>query len=57
MKGIFITVKLRHATILGVVSILARPLVHIALKTVHRVPVIQMVKQTVQLFKERYTET
>jgi hypothetical protein len=44
----------RHAaTVMGVLSIPARPLECIVLRIVHRVPVIQTVKQTVQPFREK----
>jgi hypothetical protein len=35
----------------------ARPLEGTVSGTVHHAPIIQAVKQIVQLFKERYTET
>jgi hypothetical protein len=57
MKDIFIVVKCHDDTVMGVVLIHVCPLACIALKTVHRAPVIQTDKQTIQLFRERYTET
>jgi hypothetical protein len=42
---------------MGVLSIPMRPLECAISGTVHRALIIQMVKQIVQLFKERYTET
>jgi hypothetical protein len=50
-------VKRHGATIIHIVLISTRPLTRDALKNVHHAPVIQMVNQTVQLSKERYTET
>jgi hypothetical protein len=44
------------ATVTGVLLVHAHPLKCIASRTVHPALVIQMVKQTVQLFRERYTE-
>jgi hypothetical protein len=52
-KKIFVAVKHHGATVMDVVSILA----HAALKTVHHAPVVQTVKQIIQLFREWYTET
>jgi hypothetical protein len=56
-KKIFIAKKHHNATVMGVVSIPVHPLMHVALKTMHHAQVIQTVKQTVQLFREKYTET
>jgi hypothetical protein len=44
-------------TVMGSVSIPAHPLECATLKVVHRALVIQTVKQTAPLFRERYTET
>jgi hypothetical protein len=44
------------ATVTGVLLVYAHPLKCIASRTVLPALVIQMVKQTVQLFRERYTE-
>jgi hypothetical protein len=49
-------VKRRAVTVMGVLSTPVHPLNCIASRTMHRVPVIQTVKQTVQLFRKRYTE-
>jgi hypothetical protein len=57
MKEIFIAVKHRSAIVMGIVLIPARSLVHVALKIMHHAPIVQTVKQTIQLFRERYTET
>jgi hypothetical protein len=40
MKEIFISVKRCSATVMGIVSIPARPLAHVALKIMHHAPVI-----------------
>jgi hypothetical protein len=50
-------VKHRYATVMGVVLIPARSFTSVALRNVHRALVIQTVKQTIQLFREMYTET
>jgi hypothetical protein len=42
---------------MGIISIYAHPLKCVVSRIVHHTPVIQTVKQTVQLFKERYTKT
>jgi hypothetical protein len=54
MKEIFIVVKHHDATVMNVISIPMCPLAHITLKIVYCAPVVQTVKQTVQLFRERY---
>jgi hypothetical protein len=41
---------------MGILLTPVNPLKSIALRTVHHVPVIQTVKQMVQLFRKRYTE-
>jgi hypothetical protein len=51
MKEIFIAGKRHGITVAGVVSIPVRPLARVALKIVHRVPVIQAGKQAVELFR------
>jgi hypothetical protein len=56
-KEIFLAMEHRGAIVTGIISFPVRPLVHVALKTVHHAPVIQADKQIVQLFRERYTET
>jgi hypothetical protein len=45
------------ATVMGVLLIPAHPLKCVILRTMRRVPVIQTAKQTIQLFREKYTET
>jgi hypothetical protein len=45
-------VKHHGATAMGVVLIPARPLEHAVLKIVYRAPVIQTVKQSIQLFEK-----
>jgi hypothetical protein len=47
-------VKHHVATVMGVILVPTRPLKCVISKTVHHAPVIQTVKQIVQLFKERY---
>jgi hypothetical protein len=42
---------------MGIILIPTHPLEHVILKIVHHETVIQTVKQIVQLFRERYTET
>jgi phage tail sheath protein FI len=49
--------KHRVATVMSVDLVPVRPLECIILRIVHRATVVQMVKQIVQLFRERYTET
>jgi hypothetical protein len=49
--------KHRGAIVMGVVSIDAHPLECVVSRIAHRMPVIQTIKQNVQLFRERYTET
>jgi hypothetical protein len=49
-------VKHHTATVMGVLSTPAQPLKCVALRTMHRASVIQTVKQTIQLFRKRYTE-
>jgi hypothetical protein len=44
------------ATVTGILLVHAHPLECVALRTMHRAPVIQTAKQTVQLFSKRYTE-
>jgi hypothetical protein len=56
-KEMFIVVKHHNAIVMCVILIPVHPLVRVALKTVHRVLVIQADKQTVQFFIEIYTET
>jgi hypothetical protein len=41
---------------MNILLVHAHPLECVALRTVHCAPVIQTVKQTVQVFRERYTE-
>jgi hypothetical protein len=48
--------KCHRATVSCVISIQAHLLKHVILRIVHRASVIQMVKQTVQLFRKMYTE-
>jgi hypothetical protein len=48
--------KHRAATVMGVLLTPLHPLECVASRTVHHVPVIQAVKQIVQLFRKRYTE-
>jgi hypothetical protein len=57
MKEIFIAEKRHGVTVTGIISITVHPLMRVALKIMHRAPVIQAGKQIVQLFRERYTET
>jgi hypothetical protein len=48
----------RHSTtVMSVISIPARPLESVALKTMYHALVIETVKQIIQLFRERYTKT
>jgi hypothetical protein len=56
MKGVFIAREASHATVMGVLLTPAHPLKCITLITVHLAPVTQMVKQTVQLFRKKYTK-
>jgi hypothetical protein len=49
-------VKRRVATIMGIVLVPTRPLKCVVSRTMHRAPVIQTVKQTIQLFRERYRD-
>jgi hypothetical protein len=44
------------ATVMDVLLTPVHPLKCVALRIVHRAPVIQTVKQTVALFRKRYTE-
>jgi hypothetical protein len=55
-RGYLYPVKHHAATVKGVHLTPVHPLKCIALKTMHHVPVIQTVKQTVPLFRKRYTE-
>jgi riboflavin synthase len=48
--------KCRAAIVIGVILIQAHPRKHVISRTVHRASIIQMVKQTVQLFRKRYIE-
>jgi hypothetical protein len=48
--------KRRAATVTAVVLIQVHPLKHVVSRAVHRASVIQIGKQVVQLFRERYTE-
>jgi 5-methylthioribose kinase len=54
MKEIFIVVKHHGAIVIGIILIPKCSLARVALKTMHRASVIQMVKQTVQLFRENF---
>jgi hypothetical protein len=56
MKEIFTALKRRAATVMGVILAPTRLLERAILRAVHHAPVIQTVKQTVKLFKKRYTE-
>jgi hypothetical protein len=49
-------VKRRVAIVIGIVLVPVRSLEYVVSRTIHRVLVIQTVKQIVQLFRERYTE-
>jgi hypothetical protein len=48
--------KRRAAIVTAVVLIQVHPLKHVVSRVVHRASVIQIGKQVVQLFRERYTE-
>jgi hypothetical protein len=48
--------KRRTTIVTGVLWTPAHPLKCVTLITVHRAPVTQIVKQTAQLFRKRYTE-
>jgi hypothetical protein len=54
--GYLYLVKRHVAIVMGVLFTPTLPLKCAALRTVHHVSVIQTVKQTVQLFRKRYTE-
>jgi hypothetical protein len=56
MNEIFIAIKCLMATVMNVILIPACPLMRVVLKNIHHTLVIQMVKQTIQLFRERYTQ-
>jgi hypothetical protein len=56
-KEIFIVGKHHGATVTNVISIPMCPLAQVTLKDMHQASVIQAGKQTIQLFRERYTET
>jgi hypothetical protein len=56
MKGYLYPVKHRAATVINVLLTSTHPLNCVASRIVHHAPVIQTVKQTVQLFRKRYTE-
>jgi ABC-type antimicrobial peptide transport system permease subunit len=49
-------VKRHTAIVMGVILIPTHPLECVVSRTAHRVPVIQTVKQIVQLFRERYID-
>jgi hypothetical protein len=57
MKETFIAGKHRDVIVTCIVLIPARPLTRVTSKIVHHATVIQVGKQTIQLFRERYTET
>jgi hypothetical protein len=49
--------KCHAATVMDIILVPARPLKCVILRTMHRAPIIQTAKQTVKLFRERYTKT
>jgi hypothetical protein len=54
---VFTTVRPHCVTVTDAVLIPTCTLACVALKIMHRVPVIQTVKQIAQLFREMYAET
>jgi hypothetical protein len=57
MNEIFVASEASHCYNMDVISVPARPLECVVSRTMHRASVNQMVKQIVQLFREKYTDT
>jgi hypothetical protein len=55
-RGYLYPMKHHTATVICVLSTPTHPLKCVASRIVHHVPIIQMVKQTVQLFRKKYIE-